>query len=904
MSLSTEPKPGTQQDIKEPRATHDLPPPEAIAEIAAGVIFSEDTIYSPASLLQYTDNVRQLVRKGDVQLRSRQPQEVGETSTALYEFIAEHHQELLAAYDLSTDEVRAHVKRSVLACMRESVYTAGHTKGMRNRFGEFDLRTCYGFAMVTLRDLAELRPYNLDTASLHVHHNSATFLKDLLEDEHCHLPIARRKTLIRNRPHDPEIAIEEGKNAVQKLGALAAQHNITLPKSALHAAATWGLAPEDVVGNLTVALQEFAGHDFITPAVVKSFCTGYADPLDRLRKLEKLGSKLIEKKGEGYFADLSEADLVRIARTPQKAEEMLQRTVNNKTALDQAFEARSLPEWVQTQLLRSDKPIANAIKYLNRYGDLEKINREQDIKAGDILLQKMAFANRPATPEAIRYENRLYLLRSATQRLAMPEWLPRIITERYPDDECSLEDALQALRGAASLIEAGCLQFEKLTYDLAPDERGNVDKKTCHYPVFSEKAKQTLELHHRMALSHLFGRLDMLFYNRDVSEELVRQYGDHWQTILLQEIVRRLPDSPIIQQRLSSLDTPKKPSKRQESKISASIFKEKPSKPTNKERAELNIKLADEMQAGVYAQAILEGITPVPPSVRTAYNMDGPEIPSILKDDLSATARRGKEARAELIEANQNLAVRIALRPEYQFRGLDLDDLISEGIIGLIQTIKLWDHRRGNLSTLAELRIKREIQRAISNTGRLVRLPVGLDTQRDLVVQAFNELIQQKGGQEPSVDDIAKATSLPPSKVYDLLYQYGIRPVSIFAPLKGDDSRTLIDVLSNSNNGSLIGQEDLIDRNDLSARVEKKLRELRRGNTVAKPGRRRSLNASTLSDREYEVIALHFGLEGGEPLSLADVGKRLGVTRQMASTTCKRAITKLAPLLADFNDYA
>lgn len=215
---------------------------------------------------------------------------------------------------------------------------------------------------------------------------------------------------------------------------------------------------------------------------------------------------------------------------------------------------------------------------------------------------------------------------------------------------------------------------------------------------------------------------------------------------------------------------------------------------------------------------------------------------------------RAREAGEHLIVANLRLVVSVAKK--FTGRGLSLADLIQEGNIGLIRTVKKFDHRRNfKFSTYATWWIRQAISRAIADHSRTVRLPVHVvDTIRKLA-QARQRFSQQFG-RKPTNKELADETNITTEKVEWLLAAISREPISLETPIGEED-----DQLS-----------DCIEDQSIP-RPEEQLAEV-----LLHEQLRITLDA--LPNRERRVIELRFGLDDGYSRTLEEVSSELGVTRE------------------------
>jgi RNA polymerase primary sigma factor len=223
---------------------------------------------------------------------------------------------------------------------------------------------------------------------------------------------------------------------------------------------------------------------------------------------------------------------------------------------------------------------------------------------------------------------------------------------------------------------------------------------------------------------------------------------------------------------------------------------------------------------------------------------------------LAARVLRGDHAaREHMIRANLRLVVKIAY--DYSHLGLPLLDLISEGNLGLIKAVERFDPAKGGkLSTYAAWWIKQSMKRAVANQSKTIRLPVHLVDRIARMRKVVNRYMEEFG-REPDNDEIAYELGIPVKKVA-LLKTVSVRPASLDAPLSDEaDARILGDVVGDEN--ALNPEEQLRDKalfDDLR--------------TIVK----------SLGPREAQILTLRFGLDGGEEMTLEEVGRKFDITRE------------------------
>ena len=225
------------------------------------------------------------------------------------------------------------------------------------------------------------------------------------------------------------------------------------------------------------------------------------------------------------------------------------------------------------------------------------------------------------------------------------------------------------------------------------------------------------------------------------------------------------------------------------------------------------------------------------------------------------------EARNELMMHNMRLVKSIA--GHYSCAGLDSDDLISIGSMGLIPAIEKFDLTSTHkFSTYATYWIKQAIRREIINQNRAVRIPANVQETYNKIRKA-TEALRQALGHEPTKHQVAKAVGMTAKEVEEIT-SFFMEPISTDTTLTDEDETTV---------GDLIADENSIDPIDAIYSVELK--------TMI------STVLNTLPEKEREVIKLRFGIDGHPQRSLEEVGAILGYSREWIRRIEERALIKL-----------
>ncbi|MCQ2306661.1 MAG: sigma-70 family RNA polymerase sigma factor [Bacteroidales bacterium] len=236
--------------------------------------------------------------------------------------------------------------------------------------------------------------------------------------------------------------------------------------------------------------------------------------------------------------------------------------------------------------------------------------------------------------------------------------------------------------------------------------------------------------------------------------------------------------------------------------------------------------------------------------------------------ELAQRIRQGDRAALEKL-TKANLRFVVSVSKQYQNQGLSLPDLINEGNLGLIKAAQRFDETRGfKFISYAVWWIRQSILQALAEQSRIVRLPLNKIGSINKINKTYAKL-EQEFEREPNAEEIAEVLDLTEAEVKESMKNAG-RHVSMDAPLVQDEDNNMYDVLKSD---EVVTPETELLYESLRKEIDRAI--------------------STLTQREQDVVRLYFGLNGGHPMTLEEIGEKFDLTRERVRQVKEKAIRRL-----------
>jgi len=355
------------------------------------------------------------------------------------------------------------------------------------------------------------------------------------------------------------------------------------------------------------------------------------------------------------------------------------------------------------------------------------------------------------------------------------------------------------------------------------------------------------------------GKLGQLAFSDKKREELIKallKKGDEQGFVTQDEILEVFPDAELVVDKLDDLYD-------RLMVIDVDVFESLTEEEAGEDKGAVS-----ELEKELETLAALDAKTVTDP-VRMYLKEIG-RIPLLTREQeikLAQGVEKGDlKSKEKLTSSNLRLVVSIAKK--YIGRGMTFLDLIQEGNKGLIRAVEKYDWTKGyKFSTYATWWIRQAITRAIADQARTIRIPVHMVETINKMVRTQRRLMQDLG-REPTPEEIGEVMELPTEKIREIM-KISQKTTSLETPIGDDDDSYLGDFIPDESQPS---PYDATSKRLLKENLSEVL--------------------ASLSDREAKVLKMRFGL-GFKPMTLEEVGKKFGVTRERIRQIEAKALRKL-----------